>query len=455
MNLFEIIPENLFSVLSSPNKKTYMGALFVIKECYKQEMSMPKTQVASAIASKMEDEILELQMEDEEYENGQQEISIIDKAYGILRRLKWAGWLEFEMQGDNFEEYVILPDYSIEILNVLYSLSSKRNTEYSLYAYTTYSTLKIALDENRNQLYTAVMAAYENSNKLINSLKSLYNNLGRYYKKIIEKNEINAVLQEHFNDYKEYIDKIYHPLKTDDPVNLYKNPIKKMIDRIIGEDIIFEILIEQAMKSGNYEEEEKAIEDLHQKLFHIQDIYENISKNVRLVDNKNSEYIIATTRKVSYLLTSDKEQKGRMVNILRNAKKENTIKLMQEGISIFNQNYIDKDSIFLRSSKSEEKQGKPLAVEEIKIETDTELYEFLEKVNRSYTQEKVMEYMDKILAKDNYVEIQNIEITTDEEFILLMLGTMGEENAPYTIQYSGKYVRKGRYKIPDMIITRK
>ncbi len=458
MNLFDVIPENLFSVLSSQNKRIYVNALMIIKECYKQEMSMPKDEVASTIASQMEDEIIQMQLEESEYENNEKErseISTTEKAYAILRRLKWAGWIEFEIQGDNFEEYVILPDYAIDILNVLSSLLNRRNTEYGLYAYTTYSTLKIALEENNNQLYTAVMAAYDNSNRLINSLKSLYNNLGRYYKKIIEKTEINSILEEHFGDYKEYIDKIYHPLKTDDPVNMYKVPINKMINRIIGDNLTFDTLLEQAMKSGTYEDEEKAKSDLYQKLFEIQEIYTNINKSIKTVDNKNSEYIIATTRKIGYLLTSDKEQKGRLINILRNAKKGSTIKLMQENIQIFGQSYLDKDSIFLRSSKSDKKQGKPLAVEEVKIETDEELRDFMEKVGSSYTSEKVKTYMDKILSNSKTVTTNELQIATDEDFILLMLGTMNIEKASYTIQYTGKYVKMGRYRMPQMIIMKK
>ncbi len=450
MNLFDIIPENLFSVLASQNKKTYVNALFVIKECYKQEMAMSKDEVASAIASKMEDEILQMQIEDEE-----EEISTTEKAYAILRRLKWAGWIEFEIQGDIFEEYVILPDYSIDILNTLYALLGKRNTEYSLYAYTTYSTLKVALEENTSQIYRAVMAAYDNTNRLINSLKSLYNNLGRYYRKIIEKTEINSILKEHFGDYKEYIDKIYHPLKTDDPVNLYKVPISKMIDRIIGDDEIFEALIGQAMNTGIYEDEEKARVDLLQKLFEIQEIYSNINRNIKTVDSKNSEYIIATTRKIGYLLTSDKEQKGKLINILRNAKKEEIIKAMQENISLIGQSYLDKDSIFLRSSKSEKKQGKPLAIEDINVETDEEMKDFIEKVKKSYTSEKVKAYMNKILGQNKLVSSSQLQISTDEDFILLMLGTMSTENEDYNIEYIGGQVEKGRYKIPNFIVERK
>lgn len=152
MNLFDILPENLFSILSSPNKKIYINALFVIRECFAQEMSIPKEGVAIAIASKMEDELLQIQVEDEEERI---ENSLSERAYYILRRLKWAGWIETEIEDRSFEENVILPDYTIEILNLLYSLTHKKNLEYNSYAYQTYATLKVAVEEENNRLYDA------------------------------------------------------------------------------------------------------------------------------------------------------------------------------------------------------------------------------------------------------------------------------------------------------------
>lgn len=152
MNLFDILPENLFSILSSPNKKIYINALFVIRECFTQEMSIPREGVAIAIASKMEEELLQIQVEDEEESI---ENSLSERAYYILRRLKWAGWIETEIEDRSFEENVILPDYTIEILNLLYSLTHKKNLEYNSYAYQTYATLKVAIEEENNRLYDA------------------------------------------------------------------------------------------------------------------------------------------------------------------------------------------------------------------------------------------------------------------------------------------------------------
>lgn len=66
MNLFDVIPENLFSILASKNKRIYVDALFVIRESFKQEMSLPKQNLIVMIISKMEDEILQTDFEEEE-----------------------------------------------------------------------------------------------------------------------------------------------------------------------------------------------------------------------------------------------------------------------------------------------------------------------------------------------------------------------------------------------------
>lgn len=453
MNLFDVIPENLFSILSSPNKKIYIDALFVIKECFKQEMSMPKEEVAIAITSKMEDKILQIKVEEDDEGEEKIDNSLSSRTYYILRRLKWAGWIEFEIQGNNFEEDIILPDYSIDIINLLYSLTRKKNLEYNSYAYTTYSTLKIALTQENKQLYNATITAYDNTIKLVNSLKSLHHNLGRYYGKITKLDGVNQILEEHFGNYKEYIDRIYHPLKTDDPVNMYKVPIIKMIDSIIGQDDKLEELIEQSIRAGAYENKEEARTDIISKLFEIQDIYTNINKQVATVDRKNTEYVRATNRKIGYLLTSDQELKGKLISILKNAKNKKILEKMQESTNAMKQKYIDKDSIFLRSSKSDKKQGIPLSVEEVQIDSKEQLLEFMEKVGKSYTSQKVKDYMQKIMNNRKIITTRDITISSDEDFILLMLGTMSEEKSFYKIEYKNQYIKRGRYKIPEMTIS--
>lgn len=417
MNLFEIIPENLFSILSSQNKKIYIDALFTIRECFKQEMTKTKDEVTIAIISKMEDEIRQIEVEEDDEEN--LENSISSKAHYILRRLKWAGWIDIEIQ--DFKEYIILPDYSIDIIDMLFALTQNKNFEYNTYAYTTYALLKTAIEQDEKQLYRAVSAAYENTSRLVNIIKSLHHNLGRYYRKITELDKVNQILEEHFDNYKEYIDRIYHPLKTDDPVDMYKVPICKMIDRIVGQDTMFEELLEQALRTGMYEDKENAKADLLAKLFEIQDIYTNINKQMSLVDRKNTDYVRATNRRIEYMLTSDKELKGKLIKILKNAKEDNTLELMEKNANLFKQSYIDKNSVFLRSSKSDKKQGKPLEIENVEFDDADDLKEFAEKLGRGYNSQKVREFMENLMRQRPIITSNDITINNDEEFILLIL----------------------------------
>lgn len=452
MNLFDVIPENLFSILSSPNKRIYIDTLFIIRECFKQEVTMPKEEVAILIESKLEDALLEVQNDSEEEEKIENSLSA--KAHYILRRLNFVGWIETEIQSNNFEEYIILPDYAIEIIDLLYLLTNKKNFEYNAYAYATYAALKISLEDDNKQLYVAVMSAYDNTMRLINSIKSLHHNLGRYYRKIIELDSVNKILEEHFDNYKEYIDRIYHPLKTDDPVDKYKVPICKMVEKIIGTDELFDDLLEQAMKSGVYEKKDDAKTVLLTNLNEIQDVYTNINKQISLVDRKNTEYVRATNRRIGYMLMSDKELKGKLINILKNAKNEKVTQLMEDNSNLFMQRYVDKDSIYLRASKSEKKQGKPLKLEEIEIDSNDDLKEFAIKIQNSYTAKRVSEYMSELLSDKSLITTNDIYINSDEEFILLILGAMSEEKGLYDIEYTNEYVKRGKYRIPNMVIKK-
>ena len=70
MNLFDKIPENFFSILVSRNKNIYIDALFVLREAFKQEMSISKENIISRLINNLEEEFnVEDFSEDEEDEN--------------------------------------------------------------------------------------------------------------------------------------------------------------------------------------------------------------------------------------------------------------------------------------------------------------------------------------------------------------------------------------------------
>ena len=197
MNLFEKIPENFFSILVSKNKTIYIEALFVLGEAFKQEMSISKDNLIARLINNLEEQLNQEDFSDEDDMNELKDSNVSSKAYFCLRKLKWAGWIELEMQRDSFEEYIILPDYSIKFINLFYSIVEENQIEYNSYVFATYSSLKLASIE-KGETYNAIITAYNNTIQLINELKSLYNSLGRFHKKLSGQENIKDIVNEHF-----------------------------------------------------------------------------------------------------------------------------------------------------------------------------------------------------------------------------------------------------------------
>ena len=66
--------------------------------------------------------------------------------------------------------------------------------------------------------------------RLVDELKLLFNNIKRYYQRISELSDVNTLLEEHFDRYKEQIvDTVYYPLKTIDSVPRFKYAILSML----------------------------------------------------------------------------------------------------------------------------------------------------------------------------------------------------------------------------------
>lgn len=66
MNLYDVIPENLFSVLASKNKNLYVKTLFVLLDAFKQHLKIPKNDLISMISSQLDDDIISADFTEEE-----------------------------------------------------------------------------------------------------------------------------------------------------------------------------------------------------------------------------------------------------------------------------------------------------------------------------------------------------------------------------------------------------
>lgn len=457
MNIFNKIPENFFSILVSKNKNIYIDALFVLREAFKQEMTISRENIISRLINNLEDEFYQEDFSEEDETNELKDNNISSKAYFLLRKLKWAGWVEFEMQRDSFEENVIIPDYAIKFIDLLYSIVEEKQVEYNSYVFATYSSLKLSSIE-KGETYNAIITAYNNTVQLINELKSLYNSLGRFHRKMCNQDNINEAINEHFFEYKEYSDEMIFPRFTRDSVPRYKSPIRDMLNDILADKERLENTINIASKNSKYKSREEAEDDILNKIRTVLEVYENIDSTMNQIEQKNTDYVRASVKRIQYLLTNDKELKGKLVNILKNSKHEKVLEQMEKEVKLLRQEYISKDSIYLRSSNDKRKQGNPIALKETKELDSKTLYDFAKSLENLYSNKKINDFMSKNFKDRPFINSNEIELKSVEDLILLILATIKADKSGKSFYYfedSDEIINNNGYRIPNIKFIRR
>ena len=457
MNIFNKIPENFFSILVSKNKNIYIDALFVLREAFKQEMTISRENIISRLINNLEDEFYQEDFSEEDETNELKDNNISSKAYFLLRKLKWAGWVEFEMQRDSFEENVIIPDYAIKFIDLLYSIVEEKQVEYNSYVFATYSSLKLASIE-KGETYNAIITAYNNTVQLINELKSLYNSLGRFHRKMCNQDNINEAINEHFFEYKEYSDEMIFTRFTRDSVTRYKSPIRDMLSDILADKERLENTINIASKNSKYKSREEAEDDILNKIRTVLEVYENIDSTMNQIEQKNTDYVRASVKRIQYLLTNDKELKGKLVNILKNSKHEKVLEQMEKEVKLLRQEYISKDSIYLRSSNDKRKQGNPIALKETKELDSKTLYDFAKSLENLYSNKKINDFMSKNFKDRPFINSNEIELKSVEDLILLILATIKADKSGKSFYYfedSDEIINNNGYRIPNIKFIRR
>jgi len=481
MHLFDVLPENLFSILASKNKYIYVDALFVLRKAFRQEMTIKKDDLIAMLISNLDEKMLSIDMEEMENaqepfmepsnennsdSNGASNFSLSAIAHFILRRLKDARWIDIEPD-DSFEEIVTLPDYSIKLINLLFSFTDESLREYNSYVFSTYSALKTANEEQEGSSgYDALFAAYENTVKLVDELKSLYNNIRRYHQALSEFSTVNEVLKGHFDEYKTLVsDRIYHPLKTLDSIPRYKAPILRFLQRWLTDSALRQRTVEQAVMRSRYETLEEGHEDIIDKIGYIMDTYEHLERILEEIDRKNTAYTRASVEKMRYLLNTDRSIKGKLVEILKKVadspqeNREMFIARLQEAVELFHQGYIDNSSLYTRAARHNKKiESPPLQLPSSHTDQEEDIVKaFLDKAKKSYTHARIMDFMQNIMKDLDVVYSREIPLSDDDAFILLMFATLKgcDRKAFYKVEFMDGYVYNNGYRIPNMRFIRK
>ncbi|MEE0955530.1 MAG: DUF5716 family protein [Eubacterium sp.] len=460
MNLFDKIPDNFFNILTSPKKALYVQALFVLRDAFRSELQIRKDDLLAMFMDSLESAMMDADFSEEAEEEGVSEtdaVNISGKARLLLARLKDTGWVETEYALHSFEEYITLPDYAISVINLLYDLSADKVREYNSYVYGTYAVLENART-NRSNYFFALQQAYTNTENLVTELKSLFNNIRRYFQLAQKPGQgVNELLHEHFDEYKsQIIDAVYYPLKTMDSVPRFKNTILEILNEWSDSDEIREAVAEEGVKRQVFDSLEEGREKVQEMLHKAADTYETIEEMIGEIDKKHNEYTSASIDKIRYLINADQSARGKLVDLLKASGNPRILDAMREGLAVNQHSFADIQSLYEQARRTKRSEGKPLAITGQK-EDPALIDGFLSDIRKQYTDQKIDHYIIDMLGSEEERSTEEFRISGAEDFILFLLGTLRgrEKGAPYRVEFLEGNVLTDGWSLPKLRYIRK
>lgn len=439
MNLFSKIPDNFFSILSSKNKNIYGLALVTLYDALSMyHTKIRKSDYLDLLKYRGEKEINSLIIEDDfGGEVNLSEPSLAGKANLIVRRLVDTGWIIIDSDVKTGAEYILLPDYSISMLKIIYEFVSDNESKYISYVHSTYADLQLEDDNQDEFMYRTLVNAYNNTKDLELEVTRLNHSIRVFHKQLATIFSPNEVLEQHFDIAREdVVDPIYHPLKTNDSIILYNGPISTILKRWINTEAVREKLISQCLlMNHSVKDRLEAEKDVLKKVNYIQDTYNKLSEDMDEIDKAQSNYTKASTEKVIYLNNTDKTIKGKLETIFLNLAKvingddrENVypyiLKDVNNSIMLYQQGYIDGDSLAKPYRRNNRFEGEPLALDDFDHEVNEGLMQSLLSIMDNYSDEKVMEFMENAFKDNDTLDVKDIPVRNVEDFIMVILGTV-------------------------------
>lgn len=470
MSLFEVIPTNLFSVFNSKNKNIYVSSLFLLRLAFKQELVIEKEKLVQQLASVLSNELLELDVDEEEPFNDGKKLNkdAMSLSRFMVKRLCETGWIEIEYGVDtSFKEYIALAPYSIKIINTLYAIFKEEEQGYNTHMYAIYSNLIQADTDRKDFMYTALLNAYDRTNELENDLKSLYHNIRRKFNKLSFLNSVNEVLVDHFDNYqKRIINQIYLPLKTKDSLNRFKGSIVQILLKWLRKQESIEEIEKQAFNFQKFNSLDEAREDVITKIYFIVDKLNELEEMIDRIDDKNTNYVSATTEKMKALLNNDKSIKAKMSKLMdkladaqEHDSQDELLEHFYDNINIQTTSYLSESSLFVRSYTSPLISSEPLELDaDVYDHIDDMASSFIENMNNTYSHKNIVEYVEtKVLNNKNELDSGQLKIDSDEDLILTIHSMLKgwDKNIFYKIDLHEGNVDTSGYKIPKMTYLRR
>lgn len=402
MELFKIIPHNFFNIFLSGNRELYIQSLLLIYDETKNNNYDLTQNQCFIILSRYHDENI-FKYKSEAFDIDVPSDKIIENyAKLILKNLTYYGWLEEITVIEEKTVYLSMPSYSIQFLEAIRNIINPATFQTEKCITNIYLNIKEVSKDNLLS-WLHVQIAFDSILELERLYREMTFNLKIYYNRLLEKDSISNLIEEHFDNYTNSpLFNKYFSLKTDDNVYKFRYEIIAKVNNIINDVDLIAVVAKQIVTKKQIDEND-AEDELLINLDKIKNTLEDIDKKQNIVNKKHNQYVGATLDRINYLKNRDEDFKGNMIkilNIIADSKDEEIIDVINKQKRLNNYLLYSQKSVYREKAKKESFNGQAI-IGLIKEEDD----------------EVIKQQKNDIIAKNNTKSIYKFRDSVVEEFI--------------------------------------
>lgn len=457
-NQFLEIPDSFWALFRSKNRQIYIDALLQINEEYQySNYFLSKEICIAALNDYFSRNKVTLEMDEE-----QDMLEILEPvATRILNWLLKNHWLRKVEDYNSMTTYIVIPDYAAVFVDAFSHLAGEDEDETQIYIQNVYAILFAFRNDPRANI-GLLKTALVNTRKLNKSLQDMLHNVDKFFESLLKQDNYADLLKEHLDGYvEEIVQKKYHILKTSDNFYLYKADIKQLLQEMRQDT---QWLDRVCKKNKQLRGIDLTMEDICDRLDLIEKGFSDIEHRIMNMDREHTQYIRATVTRLNYLLNTEDNMKGLVIQLLNVLAEEQSSaeaeKKIEKVSNIINLSYpaiLSKKSFyrrrkakqnFLEGLEADEEQEKELSKEDILK---------LNKMKKRYSSQQIEDFVEEHM-KDGYFMVNKHTINDNESFEKLVLAydQSIRKGSSFAVERIGEeLIDNGQFVYPEITFRKK
>ena len=456
-NLFDIMPDNFFNLLSGhSNQELYAGCLMEIYRLFDREISyrMDRETIRQAA--------VEYIMEEHRVRTQEDIGSPKELANLVINRMVHAGWLEDETDSTTYVKYISFTESGLALAEFVQQMVRPEKEEYAAYIFQIYNALKHKEQWQEHPYVQGVKMIHRNARHMSMALKKLSTFMRTIIERMVQEQTLES-LTENLLEYceGEFI-REYSRLARKQNIHLYRTAIREELDSMLEEEdfyrgMVLDCMEEEMMTEADAREQVSAL-ILSARRFLTED-YDQIMYDIK---QKLNIYIHLAIGRARFLMSHEETMRGNV---------EQTIKYLvqdmlrtgddspEEGLSggfrLQNYEYIDCHSIrFPRRMKDMAKKV------EAEVEPLTE--EFIERTKQQleieaynpYSRDKMKDYIQKMLDGREEISGRDLPLDSEKDLLTLLSAAVYAKQNGYELILGSGYHKTQKACIRDFVLRR-